>query len=293
MQIELDCLPCILRQTLDAARLAGADAIIQARSMTDALAVLPDYRQYVCSPALTRALHRRVQQLTGCADPYQAVKQNDIAMAQAVLPRIRQFFDSQANTLDWAVKIAATGNILDSAIYSSVDLDAVLERELHQAFAINDLPAFMARLATARSLLIIGDNAGEAVFDRFLIEHLLQERQATAESPLEVTYAVRANPTLNDVTLDDARAAGLDRCCRLLSSGCDAAGLILSEASAEFLESFRTADLVISKGQGNFEGLDNPGRDVLFLLKAKCPVIARAFAVPLGSYICQFTMGPA
>lgn len=288
MKIELDCLSCILRQTLDAARLADAEPETQALSMAEALAILPDYREYVCSPALTRALHSRVQRLTGCADPYQTVKQNDIAMAMAILPRVSQFLDSQENGLDWAVKIAAIGNILDSAIYGIVDLGNVLEHELQLGFAVNDLPAVTARLAQARSLLIIGDNAGEAVFDRFFVEYLLKVRQPGS---LAVTYAVRANPTLNDVTLADARAAGLDRCCRLISSGCDAPGLILAESSAEFLDCYREADLVISKGQGNYEGLDNPGREVIFLLKAKCPVIARVFGVSLGSYICKLDDG--
>jgi damage-control phosphatase, subfamily I len=280
MKIQLDCLPCLLRQALAAARLADAAADVPARILDRVLPLLADYRQYRCPPDLFRAIQQVIRELTGCADPYAAVKRQDIQAAQRILPQLQRFLAEKGNSLAWALRIAAIGNILDSAVYESVDLGSCLERELSQAFAIFDLDVFQSRLQDAGNLLIIGDNAGEAVLDQVLIANL---------APREVTYALRSQPASNDATLADARTAGLDSCARLISSGCPAPGIILTDCRAEFLDIFRRADLVISKGQGNYEGLSGTGiqREVFCLLKAKCPVIARAFAVQLDSYIFQ------
>ncbi|HBP37216.1 MAG TPA: hypothetical protein DD640_00425 [Clostridiales bacterium] len=276
MKMQLDCLSCMLRQSLEASRMAGADSETQSQILDRVLEILSGYRNYRCAPLLFSAVEQIIREETGCADPYAAVKQRDIAAAQSVLPLLRSFLEARGNSLYWALKIAATGNILDSAIYSSVDLEACLERELTQDFTLCAWPEFHSRLQTAQNILIIGDNAGEAVFDRILIERL---------APRTVTYAVRSQPAINDVTLDDARAAGLESCARIVSSGCRVPGLILEQCSAEFLDIFRQADLIISKGQGNYEGLSDSCRGIFYLLKAKCPMIARAFAVPLNSYI--------
>ena len=276
MEMQIDCLPCMLRQSLEASRLAGADPKLQTRVLDSVLKILSEYRQYRCAPLLFSEVQQTIGEMTGCPDPYASVKRQDIAAAKQVLPLLQRFLEARGNSLYWALKIAATGNILDSAIYSSVDLEACLEQELSQDFALCAWPEFQIRLQQAKNVLIIGDNAGEAVFDRILIERL---------APRAVTYAVRSRPAINDVTLADARVAGLDSCARLVSSGCRVPGLILEQCSAEFREIFRQADLVISKGQGNFEGLSGACQGVFYLLKAKCPVIARAFAVPLNSYI--------
>jgi uncharacterized protein with ATP-grasp and redox domains len=115
------------------------------------------------------------------------------------------------------------------------------------------------------------------VFDRILIEHLLD---------LDVNYAVRSAPIINDATVEDAVMARLDECARIITSGCDAPGLILNQCNAEFMAAYQAADLVLSKGQGNYETLsETAGREIFFLLKAKCPVIAVDLGVDVGTYI--------
>ncbi len=144
---------------------------------------------------------------------------------------------------------------------------------------IFDIEQFEDRLKHAKTLLIIGDNAGETVFDRVLAEDF---------SHLDITYAVRSEPVINDATVEDARASGLDRCAGIISTGCNIPGLILEECSEEFLNIFNNADIVISKGQGNFETLSAQKREMFFLLKAKCPVVSKDLGVDINDYVFKW-----
>ncbi|NLX92546.1 MAG: DUF89 family protein [Clostridiales bacterium] len=165
---------------------------------------------------------------------------------------------------------------MDSAIYQDLDINLCVEQELKKDFGQCDLPLFEEKLKTAGTVLIVGDNAGETVFDRVLAEALL---------PLKIIYAARNEPILNDATVQDACDSGLDKCATVISTGCNAPGAILSQCSDEFLTLFNNADIVISKGQGNYEALSDCEREVFFLLKAKCPMVAGRVGVNLNEYV--------
>lgn len=279
MEIFLDCLPCVLRQVLEASRMATDDAKLQAAIMAESIQILSSYPSYGNSPALVGQMHQTVKRITGVSDPYRSVKQRDIRAAQRAYPDLKQFLDSKQDQLYWALKIAATGNIMDSAIYDNLDFEACLENELAKPFTICDLDPFKKELCAANTVLIIGDNAGETVFDRVLMEHLVG---------CQITYAVRHGPVINDATIQDAHRAGLQDFAEIITTGSCAPGAVLSDCSTEFLNTFDNADVVISKGQGNFEALSDAQRSVFFLLKAKCHMIAGRFGVHLNDYVFQY-----
>jgi len=135
-------------------------------------------------------------------------------------------------------------------------------------------------LSKSSVLLIVGDNAGEAVFDRALIEAITR-----LYSIQKVYYAVRGAPVINDVTFDDATYAGVDSVAEIITTGSDVPGIVLNECSVQFVELFRTADVVISKGQGNFETLHGCERKVYFLLKVKCGVVAKITNAGIGDIL--------
>ena len=273
MDVYLDCLPCMLRQVLEASRMATDKEEHHKDIIEDAVRILYNYKKYENSPTIARDLQRIVKVHTGDADPYRKIKQNDIKRALAVYPLLAQIVNSKGNRLFWALKAAALGNVLDSAAGTGTDFEQNFETELNRDFAICDLDALSEQLMRARRVLIVGDNAGESVIDRILIEAL---------DGAEVIYAVRSAPVLNDATMEDAMASGLGGCCTVMSSGCDVPGVVLKECSPEFRDVFDSADIVISKGQGNYETLSGCGRDIFFLLKAKCPVVARLLGVSVG-----------
>lgn len=280
MELCLDCLPCLMKQALDAARKTTDDVEIHRAVMEETLSLLEHYPNYLNSPDLARAIHASVKGHTGSFDPYSAMKQGDLASAKALVPYLKEFLTERETSLYWTMKVSAVGNNLDAAVYSNLDVKRCIEQELDKPFAICDLDRMEEKLQSASRVLIIGDNAGEAVFDKIMIEALPKH--------LHVTYAVRREPIINDVTVAEATEAGIGEVARILPSGCTAPGTMLGECSEEFLEVYRNSDLIISKGQGNYEALSEE-QDLFFLLKAKCPVLARRLNVPLNSYVLKYS----
>lgn len=279
MEIFLDCLPCVLRQVLEALRMATDKPEIQAKIMEESIEILADYKSYRCSPDIVKDMHQVVKRLTGVSDPYKAIKERDINASKKVEPFLKHYLQQKQNGLYWALKIAATGNIIDSAICSDINIESSIEIELAKEFSICDIFVLEEILKTAKRILIIGDNAGETVFDRVLIEYF---------AGYKITYAVRSEPIINDATLQDAYNSGLDDYADIITTGCGAPGAILNQCSAEFLAAFDSADVVISKGQGNFEALSDCRRPVFFLLKAKCTMISARLSVNLNDYVFKY-----
>ncbi len=277
MELFLDCLPCMMRQALEAARMASPDEAVQAVIMDDAMRAVTNHRAYGSAPELAAAIHGIVKQRTGRADPYERVKARDVAAALRLEPLLAQFLAQGSDRLQRALKVSATGNVMDSAITADLDIEACVGAELAAPFAVCDLAPFRADLAQSRTVLIVGDNAGEAVFDKVLAAELSRS--------VEVVFAVRDQPIINDVTAREAQVVGIAAHARIVSTGCAAPGAILAQCSPEFGALFDAADVVISKGQGNFEALSGAERRIYFLLKAKCPRLAAALGVEVGQYV--------
>jgi len=279
MEVYLDCLPCILRQVLESSRMSTDNKELHDKIMVEALSKLRHYRSFQNSPELCRDISSIVKIKTGQTDPYYQIKQRDMRTALRLYPKLRSFVDAQQDRLHWALKVAATGNVLDSAVDIGFDVEKALDAEVSKPFSICDTQLLEQQLKTAKSLLVIGDNAGETVFDSILLEQLAH---------LDLTYAVRSAPIINDATLEEAQASGIDRYAKIITSGCDAPGTLLGECNKKFLNHFYDADIVISKGQGNYETLLDCDRDVFFLLKAKCPVLSTLLSVDLNDYVFKF-----
>jgi uncharacterized protein with ATP-grasp and redox domains len=172
--------------------------------------------------------------------------------------------------LEGSVRIAIAGNVIDFGIYESFDLDRSLSESFHLPLSSIDYHNFAQVAANARRILFLCDNAGEIVFDRVLIESLRDRGK-------EVTAVVKGSPVINDATLDDASAAGLAECAAVIDNGNDGIGTLLEACSQQFMDAYRSADLIISKGQANYETLvQEKDARTFFLFKVKCPVVARA-----------------
>lgn len=276
MRTRLDCVWCMGRQALDAARAATSDPRLQQACMDEVLR-----RSLGCPLDRTPAEHsmtayRVVRELTGVADPYAEEKRRQNEAALALEDEVERLVDAEPDPLRAAVLASLAGNIIDLGTGQTFDIAEEVDRFLHVAPAHDDYAEFAQALSRAGRVLFAGDNAGEIVFDKPLVRRL---------APAEVVYAVKGGPIINDATMDDALAVGMDRLARIVTTGCDAVGAPLHVVGPEFLEELAAADLVISKGQGNLETLDEADADVFFLLKAKCPCVARRLGVGLGDTV--------
>jgi uncharacterized protein with ATP-grasp and redox domains len=215
-------------------------------------------------PETGNIIYQKIRKITEVHDPYKKIKENNIKEALSLYPELKRHIENSDDRLLTAIRIAIAGNVIDLGVNKNFNIVDDLKTILKQDFAIFDYEAFKIQLNNAKSILYLGDNAGESVFDKLLIEELGKP----------VTYAVREIPVINDCIIDDAIASGLDKVAELISSGSTAPATILDLCNDRFLERFKNADLIISKGQGNYEGLSQVNRSVFFMLKAKCPVIA-------------------
>lgn len=229
------------------------------------------------SPLFARELHSLLRNYTGDKDPYKQEKRkyNDIALG--LLPDMKRLVKRSHDPFGNSLRLSIAGNIIDFAVNDNFNLHATLERVLRAPFAIDHSELLKSALDKARSVLYLGDNAGEIVFDKLFIE--------TIGHP-NLVYAVRGAPVINDATIEDAEYVGMSEVARVVSNGFDAPSTVLSESSDEFRELFREADLIISKGQGNLEGLIplNEKR-IFFLLMVKCNVIAELLKVEKDSFV--------
>jgi uncharacterized protein with ATP-grasp and redox domains len=241
------------------------------------------------------ALHTRVQkltkQITGNLDPFKELKQESNKIAKKVLPVLVEEYEKKP--FDESFKLAVLGTICGNTIDFEVeghtfdieDLEASLLECLKGDLSIDDTTKLRETLSKSRKILYLLDNAGEIVFDRFLIKIM------TEHYPIKVIAAVKSGPILNDVTMEDAEQAKLREIAQVITTGNDTIGISLEESSPEFIDSLHQADLVIAKGQGNYESIteieDAMPKPLFYILRAKCVLVAESLDVPLHGNIVK------
>jgi uncharacterized protein with ATP-grasp and redox domains len=281
MRIFLDCFPCFLCQTLDAVRFATNDEQVHERVVRQVLELVHRTDAGWTPPAIGQQIHRMIRQTTGNADPYRQRKHDSNALALRLYPQLKQRIRNSDHPLEMAVRLAIAGNVMDFGVYSSLDdtdVTKAVDSALVDGLDTACVGEFAQAVAEARAILYLGDNAGEIVFDRLLIEELPSGK---------VTFAVKGSPVLNDATREDAEMAGLTHLVAVIENGSDAPGTILEDCSAQFRQCFDRSDLVIAKGQGNYECLSGIDKAMFFLLTVKCPVIAGDLGGVVGQMILR------
>ena len=277
MKTYLDCFPCFLSQALRAVRIATDDEK-QIKNVLDEVGMmLRDIPLESSPPESGRLIYQKVSEITGNSDPYKKIKDESTRDALALYPSLKNQVEKSNDRLMTAVRIAVAGNVIDFGANWKFDLKHDVAEILEKEFAICDYNRFKDRLAEAGEILYIGDNAGECVFDRILIEEMKKP----------VIYVVRGTPVINDAIYEDAVKAGIDKVATILSSGTDAPGTILKTCSEEFKKVYNNSKFIISKGQGNYEALSNEKHSIFFLLKVKCHVIANDIGIDEGDIVLK------
>jgi uncharacterized protein with ATP-grasp and redox domains len=283
MRIYLDCIPCFIRQSLDASRLATEDVYIHEQVVRGVIGLMNDLDMSQSPPVIGKKIHRLIRELLGIEDPYHSVKQQFNNIALKLYAKMRYLIIDSEISLEIAVRLAIAGNIIDFGLNSTLqetELEKTISQCLIEEHANIQIESFRNAIDEAEDILYLTDNAGEIIFDRLLIEQLPIEK---------VTVAVKGSPIINDATMQDAVLAGLPKIVEVIDNGSDAPGTILESCSQEFRNRFENADLVIAKGQGNYETLSDVDKNIFFILKAKCPVISRNIGCKVGEMILQKT----
>jgi hypothetical protein len=278
----------MFRQALNTVRVATDDPRQQEAVLKRLAERIPDLDLDDTPAGVSQHVYEVVEEVTGNADPYAAEKERTNREALRLLPDLEAMVNAAADELLAAVRLAAAGNVIDFGIGAgSVEsIEADIRSLMRRAFAIEDLEDLRADLGPGRSVLYLGDNSGEIVFDRVLVERL-------QKAGAEVVFTVKSGPVINDATRADAEVAGLTKICRVLETGSNDIGVGWQRCSEAFRAAYAAADVIISKGQGNFETVSGRPGNVYFLLKAKCDCVAEELGVELGDIVLKHVHRPA
>ncbi len=281
MKVTAECIPCYLNQCLNAMDKGNWPEEKREELLVALLPYVAGLNRE-CTPAenSTVILHKLVEMMGG-SDPFAYAKKESNRRAIQYLERLQKMVHLAEDPLKQAVKFSVAGNVVDLGLFHDYNLGTAIKEVNQTKFKRDDYDLFKKKLNGAKKVLIIGDNSGEIVFDRLLADVLNKKG-------IDVVYSVKNSFILNDATMEDARQAGLDTITRIITNGNNYLGTIEEKCSREFLAELRESDLVISKGQANYESLEGTslaGEKTFFLLKAKCPVVAESLGVDYGDLV--------
>lgn len=281
MKTYLECLPCFVTQALEVVLMTTEDNSERFRLMRLVFEQASRYPEEASPPEVAARMHRMIRDETETDDPYKEIKRRSNEFALQLLPKLEQMVEDSDDQFESALRLAIAGNVMDwgAKTHTDVSEDAI-KKTLHEAL---DSPiegsspdAMRKAIKRADHILYLADNAGEIVFDRLFLSHMPEAH---------ITVAVKGGPAINDATITDAEQINLHDIVDVIDSGSDAPGTVLDDCSEEFRTLFDRADLIVSKGQGNYETLSEVPQNIFYLLKVKCPVVARDAGYPAGSML--------
>lgn len=283
MYIDEDCITCIINQSVKVANAIDASPILAKELKTDVEQMSRSFSRTQTPPQIAADVYEKMAFITNKEDLYDEVKKLSTEKANSFLPQLRKELLNTQDKLLTATKIAVAGNVIDLAAAVEFDLSEELDKIFHTDFAHNDIQNLDKDLQQAKTVVVLGDNVGEHIFDYMFIETLQDLYPNVA-----FYYFVRGKPIINDVTMKEAKEANFDNLCFLIDSGVNTPGFDYTRATKEAQNIFDSADVILSKGMGNYESLSPAHRkNIYFLLKVKCLVVANALGLQLGDIVCK------
>ncbi|CCU83633.1 MAG: DUF89 family protein [Thermotogae bacterium] len=276
MKIDLRCIPCNLNSLL---RILDQNHAGEEEKKQVVRTFMKEVAEMDWSDTpidIGRKVGEVLEPLFGDSDAFRDIKKMSNDNLLEIYDDLKTELLKLDDPLIGALKLSVAGNIIDVAPGHKIDIHSTMKDALSRPFAIDDLQELADRIRKANSLLIVGDNCGEAVLDKLLLD--------IAKVPNSY-FSVRTKPALNDITMKEALEIGMDEVATIMDSGADAPGAQEKTMKRAFSEVYSSADVVISKGQGNLEGLSSVKREIFFLLMAKCEVIGGFLGVPKGSFV--------
>ncbi len=279
MKTYLECIPCIVNQTIKIAQETTSDEKKREELLKVVLETLSGLSYSYPPPYLGQAVHRAIRRVLNNSDPFFRLKREFNQAIKKLYPALREKVYACPDRFACAIKLAIAGNIIDFGPQHHFELMKTIDRVWLKNPAVDDSESLKQDLKKASVILYLGDNAGETFFDKILIKQI---------PPVEVFYAVRGSPVINDATSEDAYYASLDQVAKIISNGSDAPGTILEDCSDEFRRVFDRADVVIAKGHGNYETLNEiKNKKLYFLLMVKCGIVARDLGCSVGDFVIK------
>ncbi len=283
MTIDEACVGCIINQSLKVANAIKADETLTEKLVSEVTKSSKDFSFSLTPPEVATDVYEMMAVIAGKQDLYDEVKAHSTQKALSFVPYLQEKIDNAEDKLLTAIKVAIAGNVIDLAAEVEFDLADEVKKIFDTHFDYDDFNRFKSSLKDAKTLLLIGDNVGEHIFDHLFIQTLKELYPL-----LYISYMVRGTPIINDVTMKEAEEAGFDKLCNLVDSGVNTPGFTYDRANEDSKKLFDNADLVVTKGMGNYECLSPARRtNMIYLLKVKCSVVASSLGKNIGDIVCK------
>lgn len=274
MKAEVECLTCIYNQILRISKTATSNQEKLELIMKLSAKLLYSANLNQTPPEVAQPSYELAFKILENWDPYKEIKYEHIKKALMLYPNLKNIVKHADDPLLEAIKISIVGNAIDlGSTYETVEVK--IENFMEDNFVLDSYESLKQYLSKAKKLLFIGDNAGETVFDRILIEEL-------NELGKDVVYAVKSKPIINDATMEDAK---LSKIYNIIETGTKLAGTLIYTVNSNFLDTLKKSDLILAKGQANYETLSDEQLPLFFLLKIKCHPISKSIGYPVGTHI--------
>jgi damage-control phosphatase, subfamily I len=280
MIFEPGCLPCIINQAYNFAKtLSNDNKIIQQKIIREVCALMANLDGTVSAPFYSSMIQKILEDNLNRENIFMEIKEKNLLKAENYIKQIENQMHISEDKLEMAIRIAIIGNTIDIAANHNFNLEEDISLLTSDKIKIDSYPLLKEDINKANHILYIGDNYEEAIFDKFLLEQLPSDK---------TTFAVRSVPIYNDITIQDAHKLQIDKICKVIESGSKISGTNLNTCNTEFIDAFNKADIVLAKGQGNYETLIDVDRPVYFLFKVKCGVISSRCNYPPGSGVLYY-----
>lgn len=285
MRTYLDCIPCFYRQAIETSRLAGLNEKRIKKIIDKTARLIASNGLELTPPEMAGFINKIIKKELQDEDFYKPMKEKSNILALSVYDLCKNKVKKSNDSLLTAVEMAIAGNIIDFGVKNSLnikeEIDKIIKKENqiiknkdNRFFAYKE---FKDHLSKSKEIIYLADNAGETVFDRILIEEI-----KLFKSDIKITYAVKEKPIINDALMEDAIQCEIDKVADVISSGSKIPGTLLGLCSEDFIKKIKSSDMIISKGQGNFESFEYPEKPVFYLFMAKCSVVAKEVNCDIG-----------
>jgi uncharacterized protein with ATP-grasp and redox domains len=278
MTTNIECIPCIINSLLRLLKLESYSDEIKESAIRKLLSFLSEVSYNEPPPILSKKIHQILSQELNTEDPYKRLKKKYNDLLLELYPQLLQTINNAEHPVNMAMRLAVAGNVIDFGPQFQMDIMKTIDKVVYSEFAYDDSRLLHEDLKSAKSLLYVGDNCGEIVMDKLFLSFI--------DVP-QIVYAVRHSPVINDATIEDAEYVGIDKYAKIISMGDNTPGAVWNSTSEEFKNVFRNADVVISKGQGNLEGLIDVDQNIYFLLVTKCELIGNLIETKKGDFVIK------
>ena len=284
MKTSLMCMECNLKQLIKISELLKVSEIQKEKAAKRLFKVLSEVDYNQTNPEIMEKTWQVITSEFDNENPYKEIKENYNNLLLSIYEETKQIVKKADNKFITALKIAVIGNIIDFGARHQFNKEMLLNqiKNAHEIFfKIDYVEQLKSSLQKGKQLLYIGDNCGEIVLDKIFIETINE-----MFPNIKIYFSVRGNPILNDITMEDAKMVKMDEVVEVISSGTQIPGTVLQKSSKEFQSIFHSSDVIIAKGQGNYESLSDLKREGLFLLlMSKCDFVSETLGVKTMDYI--------